>query len=162
MSFKSYSSSWYKILKYYKLQINIFYISMLIILCNVSQLYMYQFIVTVFDNSSSSKSQSLTPCSNTKSAFLMPYCSRTLCIFCQIVQVPNLQVYQTVQVICHIFCLFFQVLNLYICHTVQVICHMFYHIIQVLKFYICQTVQICQIVQVMCSMFFHIAQIVNL
>ena len=80
---------------------------MLRISCNVSQLYMYQFIVTVFDNSSSSKSQSLTPCSNTKSAVLMPYCSRTLCIFCQIVQVPNLQVYQTVQVICHIFCLFF-------------------------------------------------------
>ena len=81
----------------------------------------------------SSSSSTLTPCSNTKSAVLMPYCSRTLCIFCQIVQVPNLQVYQTVQVICHIFCLFFQVLNLYICHTVQVICHMFYHIVQVVN-----------------------------
>ena len=61
-------------------------------------------------SSSSSKSQSLPPCSNTKSTVLMPLCV----IFCLFVQVPKLQVYQTVQVIYHIFCLFFQVLYLYI------------------------------------------------
>ena len=82
---------------------------------------------------SSSKSQSLTPCSNTKSAVLMPYCSRGLCNICHIVQVPNIQVYQTVQEICHMFYHIAQVLNLYICHTVQVICHMFYHIVQVVN-----------------------------